>query len=408
MGYLNKSLIIVLCFFFIPAIVGTETIDRIVGIVGNKVVTQSELDEAMLLTQLTPSDSLRLKILEQLIERNLLLIQAENETLEVSDEELSATVSSAMLELRGRFLSDEVYKDELKRTGLTEESLIDRYKKEARENLLIQKLFQKKFGKELAVSDIEAINFYNTYKDSIPPEPASIRFLGIIVPYRLSSKAQSIAEKKVNKILDRIKRGESFEKLAKKYSDDKVTRSHGGDLGSLNIRELAKEFQDVVSKLDVGETNVVQTADAYHIIKCDEKYGDILHLRDIVIRIYPTHSDSQSTKQTLELVKEKLKLGEPIEGLDVKITAKGEEFIPLYSTPFSVPLESINIGEIYTFSNPYGFEVIKPIELQPERKLNFYEMRQELKQFIHQRKLVKFYSKLISELKQEIFVKVML
>ena len=396
-----------ICGYFSLHSLFAETVDKIVGIVGPNVITQSELEQAMLLSPFPQSDSIRLNTLNQLIEHNLLLIQAEQETLEVSDEEISSAVNSAMLEVRGRFSSDEIYEEELRRAGFSEEDLRNRYTKEVRENLLIQKLFQKKFGKELAVGDIEALSFYNTYKDSIPPEPAGIKFSGVFVPYEVSIEAQSIAEKKAKKILNRIKKGEPFEKLAREYSDNEATRDMGGDLGILNQRDLSKGFQEVILGINVGELSITRIQDTYHIIRCDEKSGDIVHLRDIMVKIFPTQRDSQTTRQRLELVKEKLKTGDPIDSLNVRITSRGENFIPLSETSFS-SLESVKVGEIYTFSNPNGFELIKPLELRPERELTWSEIRLEFKQLVYQRKLNYFYQKLVSELKEDIFVKIML
>ncbi|MCK4352953.1 peptidylprolyl isomerase [candidate division WOR-3 bacterium] len=392
---------------FISTSLVAETIDKIVAIAGDRVITQSKLDEATLLLSLPSSDSLRLKILNQLIEHNLLLIQAEKETLEVNSEEISDALKSAMLEIRSRFPSDEIYEKELEKMGLAEEDLRERYKKEIKENLLIQKLFQKKFGKELTVSDIEVLDFYNTNKDSIPREPEALRFKSVFVPYKISDNSRNRVKRKAKRILNRIKRGESFKTLALKYSDDPGTRSQGGDLGFLNQKELLQEFRDFVSELDAGETKIMQTQDAYHIIRCEEKQADIVHLRDIVIKISPSRTDSQATLRTLNLIKERFKNEESLEELDVKITSSGENFIPLSETPFSESLEFIEISEIYTFNTSQGFELIKPLEKREERMPTFPEIKEQLKQFIYQRKLNIFYQKLISKLKEEIFVKIL-
>lgn len=152
---MNKFLFFIL-FISSSKYLGAEVVDRIAGIVGDQVITQSEIEEAMILLQ----ERDKAKVLDHLIEHKLLVLDAEKETLEVKQEELEKAVEDAILNVRGRFPSDEKYELELSRSGITEEDLREKYTKEMRENLLIQKLFQKKFGKELAVSDMEAMDFY--------------------------------------------------------------------------------------------------------------------------------------------------------------------------------------------------------------------------------------------------------
>ena len=399
----------VICFLFsvfcFSSSLGAGVVDQIAGIVGNEVITQSEVEEAMLLSQQRD----RTKVLEQLIEHKLLLIEAEQETLEVKSEELGNAVEDAILKVRGRFPSDEDYETELYRSGLTEENLREKYTKEMRENLLIQKLFQKKFGKELAVGDMETLDFYNNYKDSIPPMPDAVKFLGVDVYYRASDDAKDATKRKASNILNRIKKGELFSELAKKYSDDPVTSQRGGDLGTLNPMDLAQEFQSAVVNMKAGEIQIIEVEDAYHIVRCNNRYGDLVMLSDIVIKVQPTQADSLAMKETIETVKERLKV-EAIPELHIsntRILTLGEVFVPVQETPFS-ELGAIEVGKVYVFNTPGGFQVIKPVEIREERMLEWEDLRLELKELLHHRKLQMNYEKLIHKLKQEIFVKRML
>ncbi len=402
---MNKLLLLIL---LISSPLRAKVIDRIVGIVGNEVISQSDIEEATILLQ----ERDMAKVLDHLIEHKLLLICAEKETLTIKQEEISNAVEDAILKVRGRFLSDEEYELELSRSGLTEKDLRIKYTKEMRENLLIQKLFQKKFGKELAVSDIETIDFYNNYKDSIPPMPAAINFLGVDVYYSASNKAKNIAKKKANNILKRINKGESFSKLAKKYSDDPITSQRGGDLGTLNPMDLAPEFQSILINMKEGETKLTEIGNVYHIVQCNSKYEDLITLSDIMIKIQPIKADSEAIKGIIETVKENLEKEDmdAIQGLPLhttKILNWGDGFIPLQKTPFS-KLESIEIDKIYTFNTLMGFQIIKPIELREERMPTWEELRPELKELLYQQKMQMNYGKLIHKLKQDIFVKRML
>lgn len=101
----------------------------------------------------------------------------------------------------------------------------------------------------------------------------------VIEPYILRSKMQqkiafddtinAEAKKKAEEVLALVKEGkQTFEDLAKQYSEDTTTASQGGDLGYFAQGDMVKEFEDAVLKLKPGETSgIVQTEYGYHIIK---------------------------------------------------------------------------------------------------------------------------------------------
>jgi parvulin-like peptidyl-prolyl isomerase len=70
-----------------------------------------------------------------------------------------------------------------------------------------------------------------------------------------------------NEILERVRKGESFAKLAEQYSMD-GTRKRGGDLGFFGRGAMVREFENAAFALKVGEiSGAVKTEFGYHIIK---------------------------------------------------------------------------------------------------------------------------------------------
>jgi len=87
------------------------------------------------------------------------------------------------------------------------------------------------------------------------------------------SKAYEEALKTANEVLAKLKNGEKFAELAKKYSED-GTKDNGGDLGWFNRGEMVSEFEEASIKLEKGKytTSPVKTKFGYHIIlKTDQK-----------------------------------------------------------------------------------------------------------------------------------------
>ncbi|MGN0992540.1 MAG: peptidylprolyl isomerase [Bacilli bacterium] len=87
-------------------------------------------------------------------------------------------------------------------------------------------------------------------------------------------KAEKTAKKEAENIIKKLKDGEDFDKLAKKYSDDSSNAKKGGDLGWISTGDMVEEFDAAAFKLKKGKytTSPVKTTYGYHIIyKVDEK-----------------------------------------------------------------------------------------------------------------------------------------
>jgi len=79
------------------------------------------------------------------------------------------------------------------------------------------------------------------------------------------------AEKQAQDLLVKINAGESFEDLAKKFSDDFGSRKTGGDLGWFGPKTMVKPFEDAVKGMKVGDvtTAPVKTQFGFHLIKLE-------------------------------------------------------------------------------------------------------------------------------------------
>ncbi len=94
------------------------------------------------------------------------------------------------------------------------------------------------------------------------------------------------AKKKAEDVLSRVKAGQDFATLAKKYSDDTATASKGGDLGYVKKGTLVPEFEGALWKLQkVGDVSgLVKTVYGYHIIKLTGINGDQRQASHILIK----------------------------------------------------------------------------------------------------------------------------
>jgi len=105
-----------------------------------------------------------------------------------------------------------------------------------------------------------------------PVPPGNIRASHILISYKGASRSTATrskeeARKLAEQILERIRAGESFEKLARTYSDC-PSAEKGGDLGFFKRGRMVKAFEDAAFALKPGElSGIVETQFGYHIIK---------------------------------------------------------------------------------------------------------------------------------------------
>ncbi len=80
------------------------------------------------------------------------------------------------------------------------------------------------------------------------------------------------ARARIDTVMQKIKAGEDFAKLAEEYSDDTGTKKKGGDLGYFGRRQMVKEFDEAAFNLKPGEiSDIIRTNFGYHIIKLTDQ-----------------------------------------------------------------------------------------------------------------------------------------
>lgn len=125
-----------------------------------------------------------------------------------------------------------------------------RQKEEARERLVVGEYFRSLQKKDLNVSDDEVRRFWETEDE--------IRASHILLPTEEAAR-QALAD---------LSRGEKFDVLAKKISQDPASAARGGDLGFFMSGTLIPEFEKAVFSLKTGETSgVVRSPYGYHVIR---------------------------------------------------------------------------------------------------------------------------------------------
>jgi len=200
-----------------------------------------------------------------IVSTRLLVQEALRQNIEVDENE----VDRALNMIKGRFPSEQKFFDALKEAQLSMEQFINNISND----LKVQKLLEQKVGSKIEdVSDEDALNFYNEHGEKfMKEEQIRVHHILIKVPETADPPKVKDAENKAIKILERIKKGEDFEKLSRQYSED-PSALKGGDIGFFERGDMIKNFEDAAFALKIGEvSDLVRTPLGFHIIRMDER-----------------------------------------------------------------------------------------------------------------------------------------
>ena len=150
------------------------------------------------------------------------------------------------------------------------------------------------------------------------------------------TKADKETLQKAKDIIKKLKNGESFDDLAKEYSDDTSNKDKGGDLGYFNTGDMLEEFEKAAFALKKGKytTTPVKTKYGYHIIlKTDEKEKPSLEdKKEEIIKTLASEAKSKDTALSINALVELRK--------EYGMNIEDDEMSKLYSTYISNSLLS--------------------------------------------------------------------
>jgi peptidyl-prolyl cis-trans isomerase SurA len=273
----------------LPVTAQARTVERIVALVGDEIVLESEVNERArpFLEELSAvanqaqraqrTASLRREVLERIVDEYLLIQQANELKLNVSSEEIDKAVEQIK---RDYNLNDVQLQDELRKQGLS----MAAYRQNTRREILKYRVVNIAVGSKVQISDADVQSYYERHMKSGANVQLRVSHIFIAIPENADAAKVIEREEYARKILARAKAGEDFGKLARELSEDRATRADGGDLGYFGKEMgLPKPVEELVFSMKVGELGgPVRGNQGFHIIKLvDRKAKDIAPLADV-------------------------------------------------------------------------------------------------------------------------------
>lgn len=401
-----------------------ETIDRIVAVIEDEAIFESEVDQAVRQylfqkskSSVTPAerDALFKEALENLINDRLVIAQAAHLGIDVPFADVEAQVNKAIDENKRAIGGDEAFEQQLKIEGLTADELKRMYRTQIRNRMLVERVLQKDMARQKgAVTDEELKKFYAENKDRVPDRPEVVHLKTIFIGFETASGAASDALKKITALRDRIIAGADFGEVAKAESDD-PSAPLGGDLGFLKAQDLSEPgLAAAAASLDMGQVSEpIFTIYGYHLVQITDRRPESgeVRLRHILVKATPSDQDIATVFKSATAIYEDIRQGVPFDSLatryntDPAADKHGDlgwlrvAELPQFFRDVLAGMKPDDVSQV--LRETAGFRIVKLVERDAARPYEFSEIKDDLKRLYDQQKFASSYDEYIAELRKK-------
>lgn len=288
-----------------------QLIDGVAAIVGEKAILYSEVDQVTQLFAMQanlPSYSspeaiqqIRIQALEELLNQQVLLEYARQETIVVEDRSVEMQLEQSLKSIEAQYGS---LKKAAEAFGVDRYKIKSYYEDQIRNNLLVEQVKMELFS-DIKVSRRDVEDFYTTWQDSFPHKNPQVDFSILSMSIELGEGKMNQLSKQLLEIKKSIQSGNiSFENAAKKYSKDPGSAANGGSLGFVGRGVFVKPFEEAAFALNPGEmSGIVETQFGLHLLRLDDRNGDQLQVSHILLMPVPDEEDRRRTSDKMDSIR---------------------------------------------------------------------------------------------------------
>ena len=289
-------------------------IDGVSGVVGDYVILESDVDKAYIELEsqgVSTAEVSRCNLLGKLMEDKLYAHHAEQDSIEVSDDDINNYVEQTIEYFVSQFGDIEKVLEFYKKKD--EQS----FKADLFEVNRIQQLSQRmqsKIVEDVEITPDEVKVFFNSIpKEELPIFGSELEVAQIVIKPKVSQDEENrIVEQLETMRNDVLENGSSFSSKAILYSQDPGSRSKGGRYTLDRKRpQMVKEFREQAYRLQEGEiSQPFKTDFGWHIVMVDKIRGRMLDVRHVLLVPAVSNAALGDAQNQLKLIKKRIDDGE--------------------------------------------------------------------------------------------------
>lgn len=395
-----------------------ESVDRVVAVVGNAPILESQVQEEMFGRQqggmALPTDPaalarIRTQVLNDLIDQEVVVqIAARDTTIIVTDQDVADAVENRYREVRRGFTSEVDFRRELQQAGFgTPEEyrrwLSDQQRRRILQNKYFDTVRARGQLKPVTPTERELRDFFDAAPDK-GQRPAAVAFRQLVVTPHPSAEAKGVARALADSIAIALRAGADFGMAARRFSMDPVSAAQGGDLGWFRRGQMVRAFDAVAFALKPGTiSDPIESPFGYHIIQVQRVQPTEVNARHILIMPAVTQTEADSARALAEQLRAAVVAGAPMDSLQRLHSDQEEErsfdLFPIDQLPPSyapvIQADSGQLTQVFplvavdTLRSKYAFALVS--QKRGAGPLRFEDVRDQLRTRVGQDLALKRY-----------------
>lgn len=407
-----------------------ETLDKIVAIVNDNAITQSQLNEQANLYReqlqfsrapiLAPA-ALRKQALQHMIDTQLQLQLAQKENITVDDAAVTKAITN-IAQQNGLTL------DQLKSKVVQQGMSYDKYRAEIKKQMIISELQQREVAPQVRISDQAVTDFLQqngkrliaaqSAASAQATQPAFYHVIDILIPFPESATPQQEA--------DALQQAKT---ISAKLRSGATLDVQSSDLGWRAFKDLPDIFEPVVQKMQPGSiSEPIRAPNGYHLIQLAGVRGGAAaaapmampsyatHVRHILIKTTPLMTDEE-VKDRLVRIRDEIEHGSSFAEMakdnsqDPGSASKGGDLgwvnPGMLDPTFEKVMNGLKPGEISEpFKSAFGWHIVQVLERKSIAKDQSL-LRDQARAILYQRKFGEALQTWLQQLRSQSYVKMM-
>ncbi len=398
------------------------TLDRIVAVVNDEVITQQELSARVdfafrqLRQQGAPAPTrevIERQLIERLINDRVQIQHAREIGMRVDDAELERALQ--------RIASDNKFSLAQLRATLEKDNVpYDKFREDIRNEITLSRLREREVAQKIVITESEVDNFLQAQKAQTGSnDEFNVSHILVSVPENASPEQLQTRRARAEQALAQLKGGTDFRQVAAAFSDA-PEGLQGGLLGWRESTRLPALFLDALRPLQPGAvTELLRSPNGFHILKLNEKRGgqapimvQQTHARHILIKTNELVSETEARSRLLtlkerldnkadfaELARARSEDGSAARGGDLGWLNPGDT-VP----EFEQAMNALKPGEISPpVKSPFGWHLIEVLERRTQDRTTEGQ-RLNARQALRERKTDEAYQEWVRQLRDRAYV----
>lgn len=397
------------------------TLDRIVAVVNEEVITQQELSARVDFafrqlrqqgTQPPSRDVIERQLIERLITDRVQMQHARDIGMRVDDAELDRALARIADENK---LSTMQMRAALEKDGVPYE----KFREDIRSEITLSRLREREVAQKIVITESEIDNFIQAQQTQGRNDEYNISHILVTVPENATPEQLQTRRLRAEQALGQLKGGTDFRQVAAAFSDAPEALQ-GGLIGWRESNRLPGLFLDALRPLKAGETSeLVRSPNGFHILKLNERRGGQAAImvqqtraRHILIKTNELVSETEARNRLLglkerldnkadfaELARSRSEDGSAARGGDLGWLNPGDT-VP----EFEQAMNALKPGEISApVRSPFGWHLIEVLERRTQ-DMTREGQRLNARQALRERKTDEAYQEWVRQLRDRAYV----